>query len=197
MQTSSPIKKAKQNALDNFHFSQVRYWLYEGKISSEYNILVCSYYEELQSTSAMLLNLLTQPLNNIKNVYYFSYISNHRFAFWDDLSCPIYSSVIINSHTSESFICLFPELFSLAILFCFLTNLMSRFFPWQMEVNGFLFIVSLLQVRKLSPVLCHTLNWFEERHPFCSSRTLIILHSLEAIKVKASDIISAYQSKFT
>ena len=66
MQTSSPIKKAKQNALDNFHFSQVRDWLYEGKISSEYNILVCSYYEELQSMSAMLFNLLTQPLNNIK-----------------------------------------------------------------------------------------------------------------------------------
>ena len=106
MQTSSPIKKAKQNALDNFHFSQVRDWLYEGKISSGYNILVCSYYEELQSTSAMLFKLLTQPLNNIKNVYYFSYISNHRFAFWDDLSCPIYSSVIINSHTSESFISL-------------------------------------------------------------------------------------------
>ena len=132
-----------------------------------------------------------------KNVYYFPYISNHRFAFSNDLSCPIYSSVIINSHTSESFISLFHELFSLAILFCFLTNLMSRFFPWQMEVNGFLFILSLLQVRKLSPVLCHALNWFEERHPFCSSRTLIILHSLEAIKVKAPEIISPYRSKFT
>ena len=79
--------------------------------------------------SAMLFNLLTQPLNKKKNVYYFSYISNHRFAFCDDLSCPIYSSVIINSHTSESFISLFPELFSLAILFGFLTNLVSRFFP--------------------------------------------------------------------
>lgn len=101
--------------------------------------------------------------------------------FWDDLSCSIYSSVITNSDTSESFIRLFPELFSVAILFCFLTNLMSRFFPWQMEVSGFLFIVSLLQVRKLSPVLCHALNWLEERHPFCSSRTLIVLHSLEAI----------------
>lgn len=151
------------------------------KKSSEYNIFVFSYYGELLSMFAMLLNLLAQPLNSIYNVYYFPYIYKHRFAFWDDLSCSIYSPVITNSDTSESFIRLFPELFSLAILFCFLTNLMSRFFPWQMEVSGFLFIVSLLQVRKLSPVLYHALNWLEERHPFCSSRTLIVLHSLEAI----------------
>ena len=135
--------------------------------------------------SARLFNLLTKPLNNIRNVYYFSYISYHRFALWDDLSCSIYSLVIINSHTRESFISRFPELFPLAILLCFLTNMISRFCPCQMEVNGFLFIVFLLQVRKLSPVLCKALNWFEERYPFFSSRTLIILRSLEAIKSKS------------
>ena len=43
----SPIIKAKQNVLDNFHFSQVRDWLYEGKISSEYNKLIYSYYREI------------------------------------------------------------------------------------------------------------------------------------------------------
>ena len=135
--------------------------------------------------SARLFNLLTKPLNNIHNVYYFSYISNHRFALWDDLSCSIYSLVIINSHTRESFISLFHELFRLAILLCFLTNLISHFCPWQMEVNGFLCIVFLLQVRKLSPILCNALNWFEERYPFFSSRTLIILRSQEAIKSKS------------
>ena len=43
----SPIIKAKQNVLDNFHFSHVRDWLYEGKISSEYNKLIYSYYREI------------------------------------------------------------------------------------------------------------------------------------------------------
>ena len=45
-------------------------------------------------------------------------------------------------------------------------------------------LASLLQVRKLSPVLCNALNRFEECDPFCSSRTLIVLHSLEVMKSK-------------
>ena len=143
----------------------------------------CTKVKLAVNTRLFVLRGILVNVHNI-HVYYFSYNYKHHFAFCDDLNCPIYSWLITNSHTSESFIRLFLELLSLAILFCFLTNLMSRFPPWQMEVNGFPFVVSLLQVRKLSPVLRHALNRFEECYPFCSSRTLIVLHSLEAMKSK-------------